>query len=78
MKIEVQYYHGVEKSLSASASRIRQWEVPSGTTVKQFLNLLGIPDDLPVVVIIDGVVVERGRILKPGDLPVIMLPAGGG
>lgn len=53
-------------------------EVPDGTTVAELAGRLGIPEDLPRVVLINDREASPDRVLHPGDVVTLFPPLAGG
>jgi sulfur carrier protein ThiS len=49
-----------------------------GTTVREMMSGLGLPKELPMVVIVNGRRVETDHTLKDGDEVNVLRPSGGG
>jgi sulfur-carrier protein len=49
-----------------------------GTTIGQFMTELGLPGDIEVVVIVNGVYVREDHLLQDGDRVDIFPPMAGG
>jgi sulfur carrier protein ThiS len=54
-------------------------EVTEGTTVAELLNMLGLPDELEIVTVVNDVYCsDRNKVVKDGDsLQIMPLIAGG-
>ena len=53
-------------------------EVPEGTTVGELLEILCFPQEISVIVIINGTAAHRGKVLKSKDMLQIIAPMSGG
>ena len=75
MKIQIHLY-GVFRSSAPSPSFSR--EVAEGTTVKDLMNSLQLPDPVYRMALVNDIRVKEGTILKDGDEVHIFQPVGGG
>lgn len=55
-----------------------EWEVPDGSTVSDFLSMLSLPERLASVVLVNGVRVNKDRILEENDAVYLAPPMTGG
>jgi molybdopterin converting factor small subunit len=53
-------------------------DLPPGATVLHALRRLGIPDDAPRIVLVNGHDAEDGQALAPGDVVSAFPPLSGG
>ncbi|HDL65139.1 MAG TPA: MoaD/ThiS family protein [Proteobacteria bacterium] len=75
MKIQVNLY-GVFRSVAPSPSFSR--EAVEGTTVKDLMESLQLPDTVYRMALVNDIRVKEGTILKDGDEVHIFQPVGGG
>jgi len=53
-------------------------EVPEGTTVREVVARVGIPDNVPLVVMVSARVCSLDHVLTAGDTVSLFLPVAGG
>jgi molybdopterin converting factor small subunit len=53
-------------------------DLPDGATVASLLSALGVPDDLPLITLVNGQDAEPGRDLMDGDVLSVFPPLSGG
>jgi molybdopterin converting factor small subunit len=79
MKVEVALYATLSKYLPPGAqNRKAVIEVKDGATVREVMNQLGIPADLPNILLVNGRQAPDGTILKDGETVSIFPPLAGG
>ncbi|KRT68773.1 MAG: sulfur carrier protein ThiS [Candidatus Rokubacteria bacterium CSP1-6] len=79
MKIEVRLFATLAAYLpDESDGRSAALEVADGSTVADAVRLLGIPDDMPFVAMIDGRDSALDRPLGDGDVLSLFPPLAGG
>ena len=57
---------------------IQEMNVPDGSTVESVVNSLKLPEDIPLLKIVNGVHVGSGEVLKERDVLALFPPVGGG
>ena len=79
MKVEIKLF-GYMKEYAAGGGDYsrRQVALHEGARVNQLLEKLGIPVDVPKIVLIDGITVKSDHPLKDGDIVNIFPPLTGG
>lgn len=77
MEIEVKGYASMGTYTSHLGSR-NKLDVPDGSTVGDLFGLLGVPQELKKVVIVNGHHQTEEHVLAPGDLVVFFPPLEGG
>ena len=79
MKIEVRLFATLAAHLpDESDGRSGALEVADGSTVADAVRLLGIPDDMPFIAMIDGRDAALDRPLGDGDVLSLFPPLAGG
>jgi sulfur-carrier protein len=79
MKIEVALYATLAKYLPPDAqNRKASIEVRDGATVREVMNQLGIPQDFPNILLVNGRQAPEDAILKDGETLSIFPPLAGG
>jgi molybdopterin converting factor small subunit len=79
MKVKVQLYAILTKYLPAQAEGNNAWmDIPEGSSVKEVLQLLKIPEAMPKIVLVNGRHAEFDRVLAEGDTVSIFPPIAGG
>ena len=79
MKIEVALYATLAKYLPPDAqNRKAVIEVKDGTTVRAVMDQLGIPQELPNILLVNGRQAPEGAILKDGEILSVFPPLAGG
>jgi sulfur carrier protein ThiS len=79
MKIEVALYATLARYLPPDAqNRKASIEVKDGATVREVMNQLGIPQDLPNILLVNGRQAPEDAILKDGETLSIFPPLAGG
>ncbi len=53
-------------------------EIDGNTSIQDILRKLKIPDDMPKIILVNGVHGKKGQILKEGDVLSIFPPVAGG
>jgi molybdopterin synthase sulfur carrier subunit len=53
-------------------------DVPDGSTVGDVVRRLGIPPDMPAIVLVNGIDAETDRPLAPSDVLTMFPPLAGG
>jgi molybdopterin converting factor small subunit len=80
MIIEVKIYGSLSHSVSVPNNILHggKCNIPEGATVGQFLEMLNLPHQLPLVLLVNGKHANRENILKDGDLLYMLPPMTGG
>lgn len=79
MKIEVALFATLSKYLPPGAQNRRAViEVQDGATVREVLNQLGIPPDLPNILLVNGRQSPENTILRDGETLSVFPPLAGG
>ncbi|MBI2202271.1 MAG: MoaD/ThiS family protein [Candidatus Rokubacteria bacterium] len=79
MKVEVQLFATLAPYQPPSGEDGRALlDVPPGTTVTQALRALGIPDEMPRIVLVNGHDALDDRLLQPDDVVAAFPPLAGG
>ncbi len=79
MEIEVRLYAEMRRyspgHTQGYSDRLR---IRPGATVAEAMDTLGIPEDLPAVIFVNGGSAERNTVLKAEDVLVVISPVQGG
>ncbi|MGQ9630401.1 MAG: MoaD/ThiS family protein [bacterium] len=79
MKIEVRLFAGLRKYLpGGSSGKSTTLEVPPGTTLKDIIRQLKIPEDMPRIIMLNGNQAPLDKELKDGDVVSLFPPIAGG
>jgi sulfur carrier protein len=79
MEIEVKLFATLRDYLPKGSSRFScKMEVGGSTRVQDILSRLKIPEEIPKIILINGVHGKREQILKDGDVLSIFPPVAGG
>ncbi len=79
MKVEVRLFALLESYLPPHASGdAASLDVPLGTTVRDVVELLEIPDDLSCLTVVNGRDAPPEQLLAPGDVLSMFPPLAGG
>ena len=79
MNVEIALYATLSKYLPPGAqNRKAVIEVKDGATVREVMNRLGIPPDLPNMLLVNGRQATDGTALKDGETLSIFPPLAGG
>jgi molybdopterin converting factor small subunit len=79
MEIEVKLFATLMDYLPKGSSRFScKMEVDDRTRVQDVLSRLNIPDDIPKIILINGIHGKKEQILKEGDVLSVFPPVAGG
>ena len=79
IEIELKLFHTLRKLLPHVIDDFsHRFSVPVGTTVGDILEMIGVPQKMPVVTILNGKSVEKNITVSPNDVVSVMSPAEGG
>ncbi len=79
MRIEVALYAGLSQYLPPGAQNRRAaLEVRDGATVREVMDQLGMPPDIPGIPVVNGMRAEADTVLKDGQALAIFPPLAGG
>jgi sulfur-carrier protein len=79
MKVEVALFATLSKYLPAgSQNRRAALEVKEGVTVRDILNHLGVPPELPNILLVNGRQAPDTTVLKDGETLSVFPPLAGG
>ncbi len=79
MKIKVRLFANLRDYLPPGSDRFScQFATDDGSRVEDILNELKIPDELPKIILLNGVHSNREESLKDGDVISIFPPIAGG
>jgi sulfur carrier protein len=79
MNVHVALYAGLSRYLSPGAqNRKGTIDTPDGATVLDVKRQLGMPDDLPGILLLNGKQVAPDTVMREGDTLAIFPPLAGG
>jgi molybdopterin synthase sulfur carrier subunit len=74
MKITIKLF----ASLRDFGPDIQEKSVPASTTVASVVDTLSLPEEIPLLTIVNGVHTSPQAVLKEGDVLALFPPVGGG
>jgi molybdopterin converting factor small subunit len=77
MIVQLRFFAGLRDYLP-TGSNPHEAEVPEGGTVRDVLNSLGVPEDKPRILLVNGRHAEIGQVLNDGDVLSVFPPVAGG
>jgi sulfur carrier protein len=57
---------------------IQEMKVEQNITIEEVIKTLNLPEDIPLLKIVNGVHADPGKMLKEGDVLALFPPVGGG
>jgi sulfur carrier protein ThiS len=79
IEIELKLFHTLRKLLPhVNDDFTHRLSVPVETTIEEILKIIGVPEETPVVIFLNGKHVGKDITFSQDDVLSIMLPAGGG
>jgi sulfur carrier protein ThiS len=79
IEIELKLFHTLRKLLPhANDDFTHRLSVPVEKTIEEILKIIGVPEETPVVIFLNGKHVGKDITFSQDDVLSIMLPAGGG
>lgn len=79
MIVTVALYAGLAQYLPAGATNRRaELELPEGSTAREALDSLGIPPDIPRILVLDGSLAGEETVLRAGQTLGVFPPLAGG
>jgi sulfur carrier protein len=79
VKVEIALYATLSKYLPPGAqNRKAVIEAKAGATVREVMNQLGVPPDLPIMLLVNGRQAPDGTVLKDGETVSVFPPLAGG
>lgn len=78
MKIEVKLFATFAFYLPETSAGSRTLEVTTGSTVRQVVTLLGVPDGMPAIILVNGRDADPEQVLEDGDVLAMFPPLAGG
>jgi sulfur carrier protein len=79
MEIEVKLFATFREYLPKGSSRFScKMEVDGSTRIQDILSRLKLPEEIPKIILINGVHGKKEQILKEGDVLSIFPPVAGG
>lgn len=79
MEIEVRLFAMLRDYLPEGAEGFGfRKHLDGGMTAGQLIQELALPHDLPVIIVAQGIQVDKGYIIKDGDVVSLFPPLGGG
>ncbi len=80
ISITIKVHHGMQKYLAkAVAGKRLEISLPEGSTLEHLLNeKVGLPPDLPLLIIVNGIHSKPSQLLKQDDRVSVFMPMAGG
>ena len=79
MKLEIKLFANFREFLPPETEKYTCWlELEEGTTIGQVLEKLKIPDDIPMITLVNGLHRTFEDRLQPGDVLSVFPPVAGG
>ena len=79
MEIEVKLFATLRDYLPKGSSRFScKVEIDPQTRIQDILSRLKIPDELPKIILVNGIHGKKDQVLKEGDVLSIFPPVAGG
>ena len=79
MKLEIKLFANFREFLPPGTEKYTCWlELEEGATIGQVLEKLKIPDDIPMITLVNGLHRTFEDRLQPGDVLSVFPPVGGG
>ena len=79
IEIELRLFHSLSKLLPKEEGNLsHRFTLPQGTTIEEVLKMISVPQDLPIIILLNGISVGQNTKLSSDDVLSLMLPAGGG
>ncbi len=79
MKLEIKLFANFREFLPPGTEKYTCWlELEEGTTIAQVLEKLKIPDDIPMITLVNGLHRTFEDRLQPGDVLSVFPPVAGG
>ncbi len=79
MQVHITLYGNLGYYLPEGGSRYSlSRDVAEGTTVEELARVLNFPGNIPVLAVVNGIRVDRDRVLRDGDRINFFRPTGGG
>ena len=79
MEIEVKLFATLRDYLPEGSSRFScKMEIDRHTRIQDILSMLKIPDDLPKIILVNGIHGKKDQVLKEGDVLSVFPPVAGG
>jgi len=79
MEVEIRLFATLRRYLPSKGSDYNsKIELPEGTTIDGLLDKLGIPSELPKLILRNGSRAQREEMLEEGDIISIFPPVAGG
>lgn len=79
MDVEVKLFATLRDYLPKGSSRFScRLEIDGRTTVQDILTRLKIPEEIPKIILVNGIHGKKDQVLKEGDVVSIFPPVAGG
>lgn len=79
MDVEVKLFATLRNYLPKGSSRFScRLEIDGRTTVQDILTRLKIPEEIPKIILVNGIHGKKDQVLKEGDVVSIFPPVAGG
>lgn len=79
MEVEVKLFATLRDYLPKGSGQFScKMEIDGNTSVEDIISKLKIPEDIPKIILINGIHAKKNQILKNGDVVSIFPPVAGG
>jgi len=78
VKIEVKLFATFAFYLPETSAGSATLEVTTQSTVRQVVTLLGVPDEMPAIILVNGRDADPEQVLEDGDVVAMFPPLAGG
>ena len=79
MEIEVKLFATLRDYLPAGSSRFScKMKIEGSTRIEDVMSILKIPEEMPKIILVNGIHGKKEQILKDGDVLSVFPPVAGG
>jgi len=79
MEIEVKLFATLRDYLPAGSSRFScKMKIDGHTRIEDVMSILKIPEEMPTIILVNGIHGKKEQILKDGDVLSVFPPVAGG
>ena len=78
MKIKVKLFATFRKYVPEKGSGVSEIELPEDSRVGDVVDIFNIPEDIPRIVLVNGIRKDAGDVVSDGDTISIFPPVAGG
>lgn len=78
MNITIRLFSVLQRYLAGEPRGRAALSLPEGATVQQVLDRLGVPQDIPKIILVNGAQTGLDHILRDGDELTVFPPIAGG